>query len=153
MPISSKRIFKLFQYLVRKMTQMVQMMILCAILNNQVQQLVLLDIKNILSKWIPMKFIVDLIFSLLLPYLLIQQLLVENVTKGKKNLALNGIKLNLPIIFYRKTNSKLKKSIFKKLNLIVLRILSIVQHYTQMKFSVKDTNMKHSKSSKNKSQK
>lgn len=142
MPISSKRIFKLFQYLVRKMTQMVQMMILCAILNNQVQQLVLLDIKNILSKWIPMKFIVDLIFSLLLPYLLIQQLLVENVTKGKKNLALNGIKLNLPIIFYRKTNSKLKKSIFKKLNLIVLRILSIVQHYTQMKFSVKDTNMK-----------
>lgn len=142
MPISSKRIFKLFQYLVRKMTQMVQMMILCAILNNQVQQLVLLDIKNILNKWIPMKFIVDLIFSLLLPYLLIQQLLVENVTKGKKNLALNGIKLNLPIIFYRKTNSKLKKSIFKKLNLIVLRILSIVQHYTQMKFSVKDTNMK-----------
>ena len=142
MPISSKRTFKLFQYLVRKMTQMVQMMILCAILNNQVQQLVLLDIKNILSKWIPMKFIVDLIFSLLLPYLLIQQLLVENVTKGKKNLALNGIKLNLPIIFYRKTNSKLKKSIFKKLNLIVLRILSIVQHYTQMKFSVKDTNMK-----------
>ena len=142
MPISSKRIFKLFQYLVRKMTQMVQMMILCAILNNQVQQLVLLDIKNILSKWIPMKFIVDLIFSLLLPYLLIQQLLVENVTKGKKNLALNGIKLNLPIIFYRKTNSKLKKLIFKKLNLIVLRILSIVQHYTQMKFSVKDTNMK-----------
>ena len=142
MPISSKRIFKLFQYLVRKMTQMVQMMILCAILNNQVQQLVLLDTKNILSKWIPMKFIVDLIFSLLLPYLLIQQLLVENVTKGKKNLALNGIKLNLPIIFYRKTNSKLKKSIFKKLNLIVLRILSIVQHYTQMKFSVKDTNMK-----------
>ena len=142
MPISSKRIFKLFQYLVRKMTQMVQMMILCAILNNQVQQLVLLDIKNILSKWIPMKFIVDLIFSLLLPYLLIQQLLVENVTKGKKNLALNGIKLNLPIIFYRKTNSKLKKSIFKKLNLIVLRILSIVQHYTQMKFSGKDTNMK-----------
>ena len=142
MPISSKRIFKLFQYLVRKMTQMVQMMILCAILNNQVQQLVLLDTKNILSKWIPMKFIVDLIFSLLLPYLLIQQLLVENVTKGKKNLALNGIKLNLPIIFYRKTNSKLKKSIFKKLNLIVLRILSIVQHYIQMKFSVKDTNMK-----------
>ena len=142
MPISSKRIFKLFQYLVRKMTQMVQMMILCAILNNQVQQLVLLDTKNILSKWIPMKFIVDLIFSLLLPYLLIQQLLVENVTKGKKNLVLNGIKLNLPIIFYRKTNSKLKKSIFKKLNLIVLRILSIVQHYTQMKFSVKDTNMK-----------
>ena len=142
MPISSKRTFKLFQYLVRKMTQMVQMMILCAILNNQVQQLVLLDIKNILNKWIPMKFIVDLIFSLLLPYLLIQQLLVENVTKGKKNLALNGIKLNLPIIFYRKTNSKLKKSIFKKLNLIVLRILSIVQHYTQMKFSVKDTNMK-----------
>ena len=142
MPISSKRIFKLFQYLVRKMTQMVQMMILCAILNNQVQQLVLLDIKNILSKWIPMKFIVDLIFSLLLPYLLIQQLLVENVTKGKKNLVLNGIKLNLLIIFYRKTNSKLKKSIFKKLNLIVLRILSIVQHYTQMKFSVKDTNMK-----------
>ena len=142
MPISSKRIFKLFQYLVRKMTQMVQMMILCAILNNQVQQLVLLDIKNILSKWIPMKFIVDLIFSLLLPYLLTQQLLVENVTKGKKNLVLNGIKLNLLIIFYRKTNSKLKKSIFKKLNLIVLRILSIVQHYTQMKFSVKDTNMK-----------
>ena len=142
MPISSKRIFKLFQYLVRKMTQMVQMMILCAILNNQVQQLVLLDTKNILSKWIPMKFIVDLIFSLLLPYLLIQQLLVENVTKGKKNLVLNGIKLNLLIIFYRKTNSKLKKSIFKKLNLIVLRILSIVQHYTQMKFSVKDTNMK-----------
>ena len=142
MPISSKRIFKLFQYLVRKMTQMVQMMILCAILNNQVQQLVLLDIKNILNKWIPMKFIVDLIFSLLLPYLLIQQLLVENVTKGKKNLVLNGIKLNLLIIFYRKTNSKLKKSIFKKLNLIVLRILSIVQHYTQMKFSVKDTNMK-----------
>ena len=142
MPISSKRTFKLFQYLVRKMTQMVQMMILCAILNNQVQQLVLLDIKNILSKWIPMKFIVDLIFSLLLPYLLIQQLLVENVTKGKKNLVLNGIKLNLLIIFYRKTNSKLKKSIFKKLNLIVLRILSIVQHYTQMKFSVKDTNMK-----------
>ena len=142
MPISSKRTFKLFQYLVRKMTQMVQMMILCAILNNQVQQLVLLDTKNILSKWIPMKFIVDLIFSLLLPYLLIQQLLVENVTKGKKNLVLNGIKLNLPIIFYRKTNSKLKKSIFKKLNLIVLRILSIVQHYTQMKFSVKDTNMK-----------
>ena len=142
MPISSKRIFKLFQYLVRKMTQMVQMMILCAILNNQVQQLVLLDTKNILSKWIPMKFIVDLIFSLLLPYLLIQQLLVENVTKGKKNLALNGIKLNLPIIFNRKTNSKLKKLIFKKLNLIVLRILSIVQHYTQMKFSVKDTNMK-----------
>ena len=142
MPISSKRIFKLFQYLVRKMTQMVQMMILCAILNNQVQQLVLLDTKNILSKWIPMKFIVDLIFSLLLPYLLIQQLLVENVIKGKKNLVLNGIKLNLLIIFYRKTNSKLKKSIFKKLNLIVLRILSIVQHYTQMKFSVKDTNMK-----------
>ena len=142
MPISSKRTFKLFQYLVRKMTQMVQMMILCAILNNQVQQLVLLDIKNILSKWIPMKFIVDLIFSLLLPYLLIQQLLVENVTKGKKNLVLNGIKLNLLIIFYRKTNSKLKKSIFKKLNLIVLRILSIVQHYIQMKFSVKDTNMK-----------
>ena len=142
MPISSKRIFKLFQYLVRKMTQMVQMMILCAILNNQVQQLVLLDIKNILSKWIPMKFIVDLIFSLLLPYLLIQQLLVENETKGKKNLVLNGIKLNLPIIFHRKTNSKLKKLIFKKLNLIVLRILNIVQHYTQMKFSVKDTNMK-----------
>ena len=142
MPISSKRTFKLFQYLVRKMTQMVQMMILCAILNNQVQQLVLLDTKNILSKWIPMKFIVDLIFSLLLPYLLIQQLLVENVIKGKKNLVLNGIKLNLPIIFNRKTNSKLKKSIFKKLNLIVLRILSIVQHYTQMKFSVKDTNMK-----------
>ena len=142
MPISSKRTFKLFQYLVRKMTQMVQMMILCAILNNQVQQLVLLDTKNILSKWIPMKFIVDLIFSLLLPYLLTQQLLVENVTKGKKNLVLNGIKLNLLIIFYRKTNSKLKKSIFKKLNLIVLRILSIVQHYTQMKFSVKDTNMK-----------
>ena len=142
MPISSKRIFKLFQYRVRKMTQMVQMMILCAILNNQVQQLVLLDIKNILNKWIPMKFIADLIFSLLLPYLLTQQLQVANATKGRKNLVLNGIKLNLPIIFYRKTNSKLKKSIFKKLNLIVLRILSIVQHYTQMKFSVKDTNMK-----------